>query len=253
MTLKLLFKVILVAAFVSNSAIASSVKFVGTAYELESGKVLYTEHHDLTIALDGSVERGSVKYFSSGKKLIAEKVLVYGDLPTMPELEFFDHRTETRYQTSNIRHESGMNILLQYLSKEGSGQKVLDVSKTIPSVTDAGFEILVANNWDVLNKGETVYFRFLALSRADYYDFQLSKVSQGEELLVLQLAPSSWLVSLLMDPIILTYSTQNRRLLKFEGLTNIEEVIDGNITGKNYSARIEYLYVTENVDAGAKL
>lgn len=45
-----------------------------------------------------------------------------------------------------------------------------------------------------------------------------------------------------MDSIILTYDINNRRLLRFEGLTNMEMVESGRGTGKNHVARIEYFY-----------
>ena len=45
-----------------------------------------------------------------------------------------------------------------------------------------------------------------------------------------------------MAPIYLTYDIQYKRLIRFEGITNLEMVEQGKGLGDNFVARIEYSY-----------
>ena len=87
---------------------------------------------------------------------------------------------------------------------------------------------------------------FLALTRAQYIGFELkpieSEKAEKKGLMILSLQPSNFLIRLVMDPIILSYDLETMRLLRFEGLTNIERVNKGKGLGENYIARIEYSY-----------
>ena len=47
---------------------------------------------------------------------------------------------------------------------------------------------------------------------------------------------------MLVDPIVLEYDLESKRLLSFEGLTNIERFNNGKRSEENYVARIDYYY-----------
>jgi hypothetical protein len=96
--------------------------------------------------------------------------------------------------------------------------------------------------WDVLIDKQTLEFEFLAPTRAQLISFSLASVFQDDAIIELSLAPSNFFLRLLVDPIKLTYDKVTKRILIYEGLTNIEKTKQGEATGEYYIARIEYRY-----------
>jgi hypothetical protein len=245
---------LLVLFFVLHGQVASAnthqsldqFSFVGTAYAIENEDrpemVLYTEHHRIFKNDLGEYVKGKVEYRDAEGELIAVKELSFSSMQTLPELRFDDLRTRNGFETKNELAEKKSRVRL--VSQEGSSIEInsVEIDKPGRSVVDAGFDLFVLNNWEALLKGEKVRLDFLALTRASFYGFYLKTQSVADEQVVIELKPSSFFLNMLIDPIVLTYDLKTKRLLRFQGLTNIEKVINGKAKGENYLARIEYVY-----------
>src|SRR5690606_41863725 len=91
--------------------------------------------------------------------------------------------------------------------------------------------------WQALQQGKRVDFHFASAARQDLIRFRLEPQASDNNELVLSMRLSSRLLAWLLDPIELTYDKNSQRLLRYKGLTNIQ---DDNCT--TYKADIEYLY-----------
>jgi len=238
---------LLVLCVCSTLAYSKSViEFTGTAYEIDSEKMLYVEQHHINVNEAGEYISSEVTYSGLDGNIIAVKTLNFSQSQTMPQLTFIDKRVDANIKVDPFVNEAENKVSI--ISERGEKRKLSHVKITSrgASIIDAGFDLFVIQHWQSLLAGKTIDMDFLALTRAQYISFELEAVDMNEGgddgLLVLSLRPSSFFIRLLMDPIYLTYDINSRRLLRFEGLTNIENVEGGRSIGENFVARIEYSY-----------
>jgi hypothetical protein len=224
----------------------SNIEFVGRAYAVNSDQLLYVERHRVKKDAAGESVSSKVNYFDSSDKLIAAKSLDFTNSQTMPELRFVDQRLISTMVVS--AYNQGPQNMVR-ITAEQNGLKVIEEVSTNDldsSIIDAGFDQYVTANWQKLLDQETVEMEFLALTRAQFIGFELEAVdlnaTRKQGLMILTLRPNNFFIRLLVDAITLTYDINARRILSFEGLTNIEIVEDGQGLGKNHLARIEYSY-----------
>ena len=237
---------LLVLCVCSTLAYSKSViEFTGTAYDIDSEKMLYREQHRINVNEAGEYLSSEVRYSGLDGNIIAIKTLDFSKSQTMPQLTFIDKRVDSNIKVDPLNGDAQNTVRI--FSERGEARKLsqVKISSSASSIIDAGFDLFVIKNWQPLLAGKTIGMDFLALTRAQYIGFELEAVSskgRSDGLLVLSLRPSSFFIRLLMDPIYLTYDINSRRLLRFEGLTNIENVEGGQDIGDNFVARIEYSY-----------
>jgi hypothetical protein len=192
-----------------------SPDIVGEAVDPDTGETLYLEQHYCT---DDAL-RCSVYYLRPNDELIASKQINYQPSLQAPELLFRDFRTDR--ETT--------------ISPTGGGQ-----------VVDAGFDNFVRLQWRELAGGEEVKFPFRMVGRDDPIAMRANRESDCETgRLCLQIRLDSWLLGSLIDPIELTYDERSRRLLRFEGISNLK-----NDKGRSQKVKILYRYF--DGDSGAE-
>ena len=167
---------------------------VGSALDPGSGSLLYREYHFCTE--DGM---GCLVIYRDDMGLeIARKQV--------------DYRTGRRSPTISMR--------------DSRTQKVVVVKPDPESVVDAGFDNFVRESWNLLERDGTLEFPFLVPGRDRPLNMQARTIN-GEacdgNVLCLQVRPRSWPLGLLVEPILLTYDRENRRLLRYQGVSNIRD------------------------------
>lgn len=216
MTSKAKLAVVLYCAFTVTTYRAAAVvespleTVIGSAYDLSSGKLVYREYHFCDVVSN----QCSVDYRDVAGKLIAQKLLDYSSGPHNPTLVMKDFRQD-----------------------EGTSQTLTGKSDW---VVDAGFDNYVRSKWDALDAGEPVKFPFLVLG----FEKPLKMRAQRSgikgcivEELCLEIVLDSWFLGLLVDPIALSYSRSDRKLLRFRGISNIRDV-----NGESLNVDIVYQY-----------
>lgn len=189
---------------------AQALQVIGTATDLASGELRYTEHH----RCDPSGQACSVEYRDAGGQLFARKRIDYSDSRNAPRLVFQDLRLG---QTTRVGEQRDDAL-----------------------VVDAGFDNYVRQHWDDLAGGAVIRFPFLVAGREE--PLQMRAQRQQDEAcppqrLCLDVSLDNWLISMLADPIRLQYDLATRRLLQFSGLSNIRDS-----GGDSLSVRIDYRY-----------
>ena len=207
--LRLLAGLLLAAAAAVTAAEPADI--VGDAFDLETGELLYTERHFCGV----DFLQCTVEYSDANEQLIASKSVDYGRSLQAPALFVQDFRrtTETRLET--------------------------DVDPEL--VVDAGFDNFVRSRWDTLEQGDRIGFPFLIVGRDAPLDMVARSVGDSDcamEELCLQVELDSWLLRMVVPPIQLTYDREQRRLLRFRGISNIRDP-----DGKNLKVDIRYRYL----------
>lgn len=238
-----MFKVVFIvllsyAMFASSSAVedGNSFSFIGVAKDVKSNAILYKESHEVLLNTDNDYARTSVYYADEEGNVFAKKSLDFTHDLLAPSVYFKD----TRVGTSVEVESNATGLKVKYESTNDQAKAMIEAVPMM--VVDAGFDQMMLKHWDALVSEEPLEFEFLAPTRAELIGFTLTPLSQDETVIRFRLAPSNFVLRLLVDPIKLTYNKTTKRILTYEGLTNIEEVKEGEPTGDYYIARIDYQY-----------
>lgn len=229
---------LLMAGFGASAGAEQVLRFTGTAASLATSEKVYTEHHRQT----GECRNGiwapiddEVIYRNPEGDIIAEKTVDYGQAPAQPGFVLTDQRFGEQVEVTNPEDEG---IQIRYRSPGGE-QSSYRVSVPENGVIDAGFEVMVRQNWDALvTDGDAVGIEFLAPTRGRFYTFKAEPaelaILEGEH--VFRISVAGWVSSWFVDPIHLAFNDQ-RQLTDFYGLTNILRTPE-----ENHKAHIRYEY-----------
>ena len=172
----------------------ASADIIGEAFALETGSLLYSEHH----SCEASARKCSIEYRDQADQVFAHKDLDYSINVLAPALHFRDLRRS------------------QHLS--------VDLSESVGLVVDAGFDNFVRSRWSDLSVGDPVDFRFQILGREAPLQMVAHNKPEADcamNSLCLEVGLNSWLLSRFVDPIRLTYDRDTRRLMRYQGISNI--------------------------------
>lgn len=204
------------------------------AYAPESNTLLYSEEHRETWA-SGKMLASKVRYYGPNKHLLAEKTIDFRKNRLAPDFVLNDFRDG--YQEGATLAGNRIKVVARRNGDQPLKQKKLKVPA--PVVVDGGFNEYVLQHWDALLAGQRLQFHFVAPIEQDYFTFTIKRKQlqsvEGRTHLQLEMKPDSSLVRLFVAPVLLTYDVADRHLLRFEGMTNLN-----NEQGKSTIARLVY-------------
>lgn len=220
-----------VILFTGGVAFAQTVTFYGNATDPDNGERLYQEVHRLTLNEIGRPISETVDYVATDGRLLGQKTLDYQSL-SQP-----DYRVEFSQRAfPEIVTVQNNTILIE--RQERQRLSVPDDAFAV----DGGFHYFIQENFDTLLAGTAVDFEFLSAGRGSFIPLSISPAEQQGQELTLELSLQNFFLSKLVRPIVLTYNTTTRQLLRYDGLTNVPNE-DGNL----YTAVISYQYPEDMV------
>lgn len=206
---------------------AHALVVIGEVRDADTGRLLYTEHHQQSLAPDGAVQSEVARYLSPQGVEIGRKTL-----------DFKRHRTIPRYRMD--LPQQGYAEGIREVGKEVQAFKV-DQGKETSEVrplpkglvaADSGFNQLLLDQMPRLKAGETVSFVLIVPGKLDQFQFRARKVGEapldGQPTLRLKVEPDSmlrWLVA----PIELAYDTSGTHLLQYRGISNVLDPATGKV------------------------
>jgi hypothetical protein len=225
----------IVLLFVSVvSADTRTDRYIGTAVDLKTGKLIYTEEHEATYV--ENVNTSSViTYRDAGKTVIGKKEIVFsGDSPAA---KF--RREDYRFGTVEAAEIIGDAVKLTSKTDASSSAKETMLRIPAPLALDAGLNNMVRNNWEKLRRSETVTFNLGVPSQLDYFEFRLVKDREesftGRRTLVVRFESDHWFIRLFVDPVVVWYDVETRRAVRYEGISNLYDE-----KGKSYLVRVTF-------------
>lgn len=229
-TLGTLLMLATLATLAATPAAATGVTaYQGLARAVDGDTLLYEEHHLLRNEDQRPRER-LVLYRCPDGAAFARKTVRYGDSLQAPEFDLRDAR---------FGYREGFELGSSFVQR--SAQAALQ-RETLPAredfVVDAGFDEFVRAHWGALQRGDAVRLDFLIPSRLAVYGFKLRRLRSesidGEPATVFRLALAG-VFGWFADAIDVAYRDHDRRLMRFDGLTNIRRDASENLV-----ARIEF-------------
>ncbi len=215
-------------ALILLNAQAEAARVVGYVRDAATQRYLYTEVHEQNLAPDGSVQTGVTTYFDAQGREIARKTLDYRGNRTVPIY---------RMDIPAVRYAEGISSnspQAQVFKRDGDKEerKALPLDDGLVAA-DAGFNQLLQDQLEAIRKGDTVKFGLIVAGHTNRYGFRARKVDEqkldGQTVLRVLVEPDS-LLRLVVPAIALSYEPRTKRLLSYQGVSNI---IDPD-TGKVY-------------------
>jgi hypothetical protein len=194
-----------------------NLKFYGTAKD-PKGNIAYLEEHAVVFE-NGKVKSSVTTYTDETKKPIATLTSLYNPHKWMPTYDFKD----LRHGTYN-----GVNATVGEIEMFTQEKKKLKNKKKAfkpDMIGGQGFHYFIQDHLDKLAKGEKVKTKFVLPGALDYYSFVIEKsdkkkVKDSEIYLVMKLDS---VLSVFISPIHMTYDIPTKRLMGYEGESNLQD------------------------------
>lgn len=208
--------------------------YVGKAVDLKESLALYEEEHE-EFYVDGRRVRLNTVFRDQAKNVIATRNVDFSRHQFLPDFQLEDIRTG--YVEGSEMVDGGVRLFVRRNIKEPMEEKIIPVVN--PTVVDAGFNNFIQARWDSLMTGAKLYVNFGVPSKLDYYGFRIYRdgltTVNGRTAVIVKCDIDNFIIRLFLDPISLTYDAEVKRLITYEGISNI-----GNEKGKNYFVKITY-------------
>jgi hypothetical protein len=190
------------------------------ATSLANGALVYREEHLLRGDAGRPLER-LVLFRCPGGAAFARKRIDYAQSASAPAFAFEDARTGYR---EGLRRKAAGDEL--YFRERAGASERLALLPARAQVADAGFDEFVRAHWQALAAGESVPLRFAVPARLGSLDFRVRQAGarqvDGEPALVFRLRLDG-LLGFVAPHIDVAYSARSRRLLRFEGMSNLRD------------------------------
>jgi hypothetical protein len=223
-TLRAAVGVVLLAACTAGAA----ERFSGDAYSIAGNALLYHETQYLSA---GGAERVVLYRCLDGRAFARKRVRPSGNMQA-PDFDLVDARLGYR---EGVRDRGAQREV--YVQRRASMPEQSDLL-SVPNdgVIDTGFDVFAQRHWDALLRGDTLRFPYLVPSRRTFYQFKVSRTDAGTagRTMTIRLSASNWF-SFLLPHIDVTFDIASRRVVHYEGLSNIR-----GDDGKNYQVRADY-------------
>lgn len=209
---------------------ARAIEMIGKATFKD--QLLYTEKHSAFVDKEGFYKNLVTNYLDSNGQIFAKIQSNFDKNKIVPDYEFQDYRQKLREKVT--LEPSGQKINIEFEKAGKIENNTLEIKKN--SVLSQGFHNFILSQFkNLADKKLEVYF--VVTNRSDQYKFvvQNEKIEAGK--MFISIKPANFFLNAIVPTIKLVYEIESRRLLTFEGLTNID---DSN--GKTLTAKIDYTY-----------
>ena len=214
---------------------AESQQFTGTAHDLKTNRVLFTEHYDVQVE-NGRWVSGTTRYVLPSGQQIAERKFEFSADRYVPV--FTLEQSVPEYREGITRVDKGRVDLFNVRDGE---RKTASLDRVKELVADCGAQAYVVDHLDALQSGTVLHFTLAVAGRTDSFALRARKLDEvdvgGRKAMRVRIELNS-VLRLVLPPLELTIDPQSKRLLEYSGIANIKDAA----TKKAYSARIVFTY-----------
>jgi hypothetical protein len=214
---------------------AEVYNYYGVAYDQKTGQIVYTDNHAENRRGEKHVS-SEIVYKNPVGKVFAKKTISFEKKTTLPDFTLVDSR-DGYIEGAKV---TGNQIQLFY--RENAKSEMQEKIFPIPSngVVDGGFDQYIKENWDDILAGKKLNFVMFAPSKLNSYKFIVQKTKTGtykEKQVVHLKIELDNLFGIFLPSIKIIYGIDNKRILFYEGISNIN-----NPEGKSYFVKIQYYH-----------
>lgn len=192
--------------------------YTGYAYQEGTDKLIYTEEFT-DMLVDGELKETTTRYFNPENKLIARRKLNFTVSKFAPDFLTEDMRSGCIEGATTS--EGMLTLFFKKDTKSLLKKKVIKVPPNL--VIDGGFNQFIKANWDGLQKDNDMTFHFAVSARLDVYLLRVNVVSVAKNVMIVKIVPDNMVLQLFASPIIVRYDINTKRILSYEGKSNIAD------------------------------
>ena len=205
---------LLLCANVSAEETETREEYWGVATDAD-GKVVYREKHT-TLYVDGRIRRSITNYLDPQGKEIAMMDSNYERSVALPTYVFRDYR---RGYEEGVRYRDGKYYIFNKDSKRGEKEKALGDTKDVYSCQ--GWHYYVVENLEDLEKNQSFTLKLIFPNKLKAYPFKIEKVGSSDKTMDVNVRFANRVISWLVPQLDLVYNKEDRKLLEFQGVSNI--------------------------------
>ena len=194
------------------------------------GPLLFTQKTTTRDLGDGKKEYKTVVTDPLGKEQYNEVIIAKGSMPLKQMAEMGQTKRHLE-----IEVKEGRVYLRTRSNSPSNDEKPRENNESLPKhlISGALAEQFAVENWNALMAGETVYAQMAIMEVREILNFKFWKREvmkfKGREVMVVMLKPSSFFVSLIVDPIALYIDTKEKKMIHYIGRTPMWKTVDGSL------------------------
>lgn len=192
----------------------TEVVYWGEARDEDDGLV-YREKH-ITNYVDGKTKKSLTLYQDPTGREIASLESDYEKSLAMPTYVFKDFR---RDYEEGLRFRDGEYYIFNKDGKRGEQETRLKDARDVFSCQ--GWHYFVVEHMDRIARGDVFKIKLIFPNKLKAYDFKIEKVSSEGDTLRVKVKFANWLVSWIVPQLDLLYSKKERKLIEYQGVSNI--------------------------------
>lgn len=205
---------------------------LGNAYDMDSDKLVYQEHHNFEYD-DGQLVAAQVEYRRPDGELIAQKTLDFRNSRSIPAYKTV--HSHGGFVEGVEYRDDGLYV---FNKKDGKELKSKVIKLRDEMAADAGFNHYVREHFKQINSDDTLKFYFVAPNHLTAVKFKTEKTGtrniEGLPVVDFKVSINSFF-SLFVDPLLVSYDPKTRFLIEYRGLSNIRDE-----NGDLFKVRIRY-------------
>lgn len=211
---------------------AEALVVTGKAYS--ENKIIYVEKHFPIVLKDGSYQSLKTEYFFDNGKKFADISSDFSLNQFVPNVIFKDERFNL---LEYIKWDRASNMLL--IEREINNKKKsssLEIKSA--SILGQGFHNFIVKNFDNILKSEVDVY-FIITSKSDQFHFKMYLAKKTDKEVIIKGKIDNFFLRAFVEEIELTYALPDKRLLRFKGLSNLDN-------NQGNSQNVDILYEYEN-------
>jgi len=236
----------LFAALLAAAPLGAVERVSGDAYSLDGNQLLYHETHWLYA---GGERRVVLYRCPDGRAFARKRVRPSGDAQA-PDFDLVVAPLGYREGA----HDRGAQREV-YVQRR-SDRPLLTDSVGVPpgGVIDAGFEAFAQRHWDALLRGDSVRFEYLVPSRRAFYHFKAYRIDAADmqHRMTVRIALGFWF-SFLLPHVDMTWDVASRRIVRYEGLSNLRGADGRNLRVRTVFPTIATVHDVPQAEVDAAL
>lgn len=188
----------------------------GVATDLKKGTFLYKELHLIEKDSAGFNKKITTTYKDDNDKIFAKMTSDFSKNKMIPDTTFEDLRFHSKYEQTLDLKKLSLEII--HIENEVK-TKTKNVKVYENTIAGQGFDNFIKENFNNLKENK---IKFVVLDQLDFFSFIASSLAhKTADESQFKLEIDSFLVGLLINPITVTYNNDSKKLIKYQGLSNI--------------------------------
>ncbi|MGQ1910409.1 hypothetical protein ACT3CE_11525 [Marinifilum sp. RC60d5] len=208
--------------------------YEGIAMDKHSLEFIYKEvHHE--IFWKGKHVETLTYFIGKNGNEFAHRELNFRSSFQKPEYLLTDKRSGL---LEEVIHLGSNQFNIRYRKNIDSKLKESNIYVPKPAVVDGGFNYYIKNNWDKLLDDKKLVFNYLSVAFQDYFTFRIYKADKqtnDPNIMLLKMECKQLFLRLMVKPIFVYYNLETRRIVKYDGISNIRD-----LNGISYKALLNY-------------